>query len=104
MKLHLLLAIFALVCPISTLKVTEDNKAFLEAYKSGKESKRIDFIKKYFSEEDSLLDHVEYTNFLTDYLEHHVGEFEDDEELQEEAKQHHKELAEKYITIHAKEG
>ena len=57
----------------------------------------MNYVKKSYPDLETVLDRVEYINFLTEFLEMHIDGFSDDEDLREEAQLHHREKAELYL-------
>lgn len=77
-----------------------DKESFLKVYNSETPTKDVLFCKKYLKTPETILDRVEYINFLTDFLDDHINDLpKDDEDLREEALLHHKEQAESYLAL-----
>jgi hypothetical protein len=79
--------------------VIHDKESFLKVYNSDKLTKDMKFVKKYYPTEDKVLDRVEYIEFLAAYLDSHIDDLPDDEDIREEAELHHKEQAESYLNL-----
>lgn len=79
--------------------VIHDKETFLKVYNSDKPTKDIAFAKKHFQTTQTILDRVEYINFLTAFLDTHITDLPDDEDIREEALLHHKEQAEAYLKL-----
>lgn len=90
-----------LVCQIALAghEAIHDKESFLKVYNSNKPTKDIAFVKKHFPTVDKVMDRVEYINFLTAYLNHHIDDLPEDNDIKEEADLHHKEQAEEYLKL-----
>jgi hypothetical protein len=102
MKYTITLLTIATIAQIATCGghgVVHDKESFLKVYNSDSPTKDIAFAKKYFKTEQTILDRVEYVNFLASFLETHINDLPEDEDIREEAILHHKEQAEAYLTL-----
>lgn len=77
-----------------------NKKTFMESFNNpNTTNKDTKFIKKYYKKADTLLDRIEYIDFLKDYLEKFFDNLPEDETVKEEAEKLHRETIENYLKL-----
>lgn len=77
-----------------------DRESFMETYNDAEtKNKDTKFIRKYFKSEETVLDRIEYRDFLKDYLEIFIDRLPDDEHVREQAEEHHYEVVDNFLKL-----